>query len=484
MLKGLLRNFGVLNVVQKAEVSKTAVVLVEKGAKAPTWTQTTEAALSDFEKLKSSWVYPSGHYERAYMAQVSKEDVLKKACQSVTALKAKKVSRADVVFPSEFKEREIEIFANTAILKNYEYKQKSKQQEDEEDKEEETELEEINLLHCADIEPRNFEMSMHSARCALYARDLVNTRGSVATPEYIAHQAQHLYSQYSDLISIEVLQGEELKEKGLNLLYSVGKAATSPPHLVVLKYNHPSATSNLSLVGKGVTFDTGGLDIKPASAMDSMYCDKAGACTTLAAFKWAVEMQVPVNLTCALALAENSVSSKAYKPQDIITSLKGLTVEIGHTDAEGRLCLADAMTYVQRNHKPDVMVDLATLTGACVVALGDEMAGIFGNDKKLVEEIIQSGEHYKEAIWHLPITKHHQDNIKGKVADLSNSGKTGYGGASTAAAFLKNFVEKGVKWAHIDIAGPAHSKKSWDQFPMGGTGFGVQTLTKFISEFK
>ena len=212
-----------------------------------------------------------------------------------------------------------------------------------------------------------------------------------------------------------------------------------------------------------------------------MYLDKSGACAALGTFKWTVQNAIPVNLICTLAIAENAIGSKSYKPLDIIKSLKGSTVEIGNTDAEGRLCLADAMTYTQRNYSPSVMIDLATLTGACVVALGEETAGIFGNNKKLIDELQNAGKYYQENLWELPITSEHEKSIKGKTADISNSGKSRYGGASQAAAFLKHFIEKDVEWAHLDIAGPAMIKQDRAQFSAGGTAFGVQLLNKFIA---
>jgi leucyl aminopeptidase len=251
---------------------------------------------------------------------------------------------------------------------------------------------------------------------------------------------------------------------------------------VVLKYTaNESEDSKIALVGKGLTFDTGGLNLKPTGNIEDMYLDKSGACAVLGTLRWAVETNFPVNLVCTLALAENAISSKSYKPLDIVTSLKGKTVEIGNTDCEGRLCLADALTYTQANYKPNTVIDLATLTGACVVALGEETAGAFGNSD-LIARLCKAGKYYQEDIWELPICKEHEEAIKGKVADICNKGKSRYGGASTAAAFLRHFVEKDVEWAHLDIAGPAMNKAQRGQFSPGGTGFGVQLLTRFLIE--
>jgi leucyl aminopeptidase len=184
-----------------------------------------------------------------------------------------------------------------------------------------------------------------------------------------------------------------------------------------------------------------------------MYYDKAGACAVMGALKGAMELGIKKNVVFAMGFAENSINSKSYKPLDIIKSMKGITVEIGNTDAEGRLVLADTFTFVQREYKPKKLVDLATLTGAIMVALGQETAGLFSNDDDFAQEIKESGKEVFEPLWHMPITNEAKEAIKGSTADISNSGKSRWGGSSKAAAFLERFIEKGVKWVHLDIAG-------------------------------
>ena len=210
--------------------------------------------------------------------------------------------------------------------------------------------------------------------------------------------------------------------------------------------------------------------------------DKAGACAVLATLRGVAEMKLKVNLTCSIGLVENFIGSKSYRPSDIIRSLKGLTVEIGNTDAEGRLVLADVMTWTQRisKNKPAEIIELSTLTGACVVALGEGTAGLFSNNDELAEKIFKSGQNESEDFWRLPIKKEHRESIKSDFADIKNSGKSRYGGASQAAAFLEHFVEKDVKWAHLDIAGPAESKSQKEVWSAGLTGFGVQTLLNYL----
>ncbi|OMJ93826.1 hypothetical protein SteCoe_3152 [Stentor coeruleus] len=444
-----------------------------------------ETALEDLKNTKAVWLYPKKDYKRTLVLQVSKEDeVFSSACSAVSALKSRKITNADVFFPKSFKDEQVIKWVNTAMLANYDYSLKTieKQTSDQESEPEKgpTYIENLNLSYKFASE-EDFNYSISSAANSLYARDLANTRGSIATPEFIHKKVLELVETHKDSIEIEVIEGEALQNQGLSLLYNVGKGAQSQPRLIVLKYSgHENPEETLALVGKGLTFDTGGLNLKPTNNIEDMYLDKSGACAALGAFKWVVENKIKINLVCTLALAENAISSRSYKPLDILTSLKGKTVEIGNTDAEGRLCLADALTYTQQKYKPSTIIDLATLTGACVVALGEETAGAFGNNSKLIGKLKNAGSFYQENIWEMPINEEHEKTIKGKNADISNIGKSRYGGACSAAAFLKHFIEKGVNWAHLDIAGPAMSKSDRGQFSAGGTGFGVQLLTRFI----
>ena len=233
-------------------------------------------------------------------------------------------------------------------------------------------------------------------------------------------------------------------------------------------------------MGKGLTFDTGGLNLKPTGSIEDMYFDKGGACAVMGALKGAMELGIRKNVVFAMGFAENSIDAKSYKPMDILKSMKGLTVEVGNTDAEGRLVLADTFTYVQREFKPKKLVDLATLTGAIMVALGNETAGLFSNDDSFASEIFDSGREVFEESWHMPITEEAKRNIKGAVADISNSGKTRWGGASKAAAFLERFIEKDVKWVHLDIAGAASVEGAKPPLCQNANGFGTQTILNYL----
>jgi leucyl aminopeptidase len=314
----------------------------------------------------------------------------------------------------------------------------------------------------------------------IFARDLSNERGDVATPDEFELLALEFASKMK--LNVNVIKGEELVSKGLNLLHSVGRASRYLPRLITIEHWGDPARRDqvVVVVGKGITFDTGGLNLKPTGSMETMHLDKSGAAVALAASVAASRLNIPKNIVFVLALAENAIGSGSYKPHAIIKSHKGITVEVGNTDAEGRLALADAMSFVQDKYKPQVMVDFATLTGACVVALGEDMAGLFSNDDALAQKLTLIGDKVHERVWRMPLLQEHKAMLKNSFADTSSTGTGRNAGASTAAAFLQKFVRSEVKWAHIDIAGPAAMSKRHSHFPQGGTGFGVQLITQYL----
>jgi leucyl aminopeptidase len=280
---------------------------------------------------------------------------------------------------------------------------------------------------------------------------------------------------------VQVLEGNDLLKESMNLFHAVGRSAESQPRLVLVEYNgDPSTQERLALVGKGVTFDTGGLNLKPTGYMEDMYGDKGGACAVIGCLHGVLATRPKINIVFAMGFAENSIDSKSYKPGDIIKSRKGLTVEIGNTDAEGRLVLCDTLTYVQDKFKPHTIIDLATLTGAVKVALGNYTAGLFSNDDDLAGLIADAGKSVDESFWRLPIFDEHREAMKSSFADLNNKGNTPYGGSSQGASFLERFIEKDVRWAHLDIAGPAILKAAKPPMCADGTGFGSQTLLSFV----
>ena len=270
----------------------------------------------------------------------------------------------------------------------------------------------------------------------------------------------------------------------MNLLYNVGKGSEKRPAMVSLCYKgNPDLDSYTALVGKGIIYDTGGLNIKPTGGMEPMYLDKCGASAVFATMKAIATLGLKVNVVAALALAENSVSGSAYRPSDIIESMKGITVEIGNTDAEGRLAMASAMTWVQREYKVHTLIQLATLTGAILVALGKRIGGLFSNSDELSAKLTASTTAFNEPLWRLPIPEEVAEGMEGKVSDAININRAVGCGSGSAAAFLRLFIEEGVEWAHLDIAGSSVAWTNYGNFNQyGATGFGVGLLLEYFSK--
>lgn len=314
-----------------------------------------------------------------------------------------------------------------------------------------------------------------------FARDLVNGPANVVTPAHIASEAEALGRRHG--FRVEVLHRDALAAMGMGAFASVFRGAEEEAKLVVIEHA-PAGTENqkpLVFVGKGVTFDTGGISLKPAAKMHEMKSDMAGAAAILGMFAALGEREVPRRVVGVLPCTENMPDGRATRPGDVVTTLSGKTVEILNTDAEGRLLLCDALTYAQRQWQPEVLVDLATLTGACVVALGTEVAAVFCDDAPLSDAIRGKGDTVGDLFWPLPLWKAYAENLKSEVADLANVGPR-EGGAVNAALFLRQFVEDGVRWAHLDIAGPAFTAKKTSLCPGGATGFAVRTLLELVRE--
>ena len=304
------------------------------------------------------------------------------------------------------------------------------------------------------------------------SRDLGNLPGNICTPTYLANAARELDSH--DQLSVEVLEEEEMAELGMNSLLSVSRGSREPAKLIIMNYTgDPSGSAPIALVGKGLTFDAGGISIKPAKSMDEMKFDMCGAAGVIGAMQAIAQLQLPVNVIGAVASSENLPDGAANKPGDIVKSMAGLTIEILNTDAEGRLILCDALTYIGR-FKPQTVIDAATLTGACVIALGKHCAGLFSNNDDLAAEIIKAGEMSDDRAWHMPLWEEYQAQLKSNFADMANIGGSD-AGAVTAACFLARFTEE-YRWAHLDIAGVAwHSGGN-----KGSTGRPVGLFVQYI----
>jgi leucyl aminopeptidase len=305
-------------------------------------------------------------------------------------------------------------------------------------------------------------------------REWVNIPANLLYPESFAEQARTLVRDSK--IAVDVLDENALSRGGYGGLMAVGGGSSRPPRLVRLSYTPRGAKFHLALVGKGITFDTGGLNLKPAEGMYAMKCDMAGAATVLAAVQAIARLGLKIQVTAYGALAENMPSGSAYRPSDVLTIYGGKTVENGNSDAEGRIVMADALARANEDH-PDLVVDVATLTGACVVALGERTAGLMATDDATADLVLDAAEAAGEDVWQLPIPSEIRSKLDSKVADLRSTTGDRWAGALVAAAFLREFLAEGTPWAHLDIAGPAFfDGKPYGYVAPGGTGVGVRTL--------
>jgi leucyl aminopeptidase len=306
------------------------------------------------------------------------------------------------------------------------------------------------------------------------ARDLANEPSNTATPEYLARTARGIAERYG--MAVEVLDRAGIEAEGLSGLAAVGRSAANEPRFIVLRHAGGEDEAPVVLVGKAVTFDSGGISIKPVGGMEDMKFDMSGGAAVLGAMDAVGTLDLPINVVALVPSTENLPAGDAFKPGDVLKMHSGKTVEILTTDAEGRLILADALSYARR-FEPAAVVDCATLTGACVVALGNHASGLMGNDEGLVEEVRAAGERAGERAWPLPLFEAYTEQIRGDTADLKNSGGRP-GGALTAGAFLKEFAD--YPWAHLDIAGTAYGKKGNPYTPKGATGTPARLLVEFL----
>lgn len=303
-------------------------------------------------------------------------------------------------------------------------------------------------------------------------RDLGNLPGNVCTPTYLADTARRLAQDWK--LGIDVLERKDMEKLGMNTLISVTRGSAQPPKLIVLKYSGGSKKDKpICLIGKGITFDTGGISLKPGEGMDEMKFDMSGGGSVLGTMRALAELKLKLNVIGVVAAVENMPDGNASKPGDIVTSMSGQTVEILNTDAEGRLILCDALTYVER-FEPQAVIDIATLTGACVIALGHVASGLYSNKDRLATEVLAAGEEAWDRAWHMPLWDDYQEQLKSNFADLANIGGRP-AGSVTAACFLSRFAKK-FDWAHLDIAGTAWKSGA----AKGATGRPVPLLTQFL----
>ena len=313
-----------------------------------------------------------------------------------------------------------------------------------------------------------------------YTRDLVSEPGNVLHPDQYAKRLSTL-KQYG--LKVTIFDQKKLKKLGMHSLLGVGMGSNRGSYLVTMEWKGGKNNSKpLAFVGKGVTFDTGGYSLKPARFMEDMTYDMAGSAAVVGLMKTLALRKSKVNAVGVVGLVENMISGRAQRPGDIVKSFSGKTIEVLNTDAEGRLVLADALTYTEKKYKPKFIIDLATLTGAIIVSLGSEYAGLFSNDDKLSKQIISAGEKVEEKLWRMPLHKNYDKLINSKNADMQNINYVGGAGSTTAAQFLQRFILNKTPWAHLDIAGMAFSKYGGSLNSGGATGFGVRLLNQLIEE--
>ena len=364
-------------------------------------------------------------------------------------------------------------FLHGIKLKSYEFK-KYKTKKD-------TRLITLNILGTKKIPSFKDQIKFKALEeGTFYARDLVSEPGNVLHPD---EYARRLSSLKKDGLKVTIYDEKKLTKLGMHALLGVGRGSIRGSYLVTMEWNGAKNNSRpLAFVGKGVCFDTGGYSLKPAKFMEDMTYDMAGSATVVGLMKNLALRKAKVNAVGVVGLVENMVSGDAQRPGDIVKSFSGKTIEVLNTDAEGRLVLADALTYTEKKFKPRFIIDLATLTGAIIVCLGSEYAGLFSNDDKLSKEIFNAGEKVEEKVWRMPLHKNYDKLMNSKNADVQNINYVGGAGSTTAAQFLQRFILKNTPWAHLDIAGMAFSKYGGALNSGGATGFGVRLLNQLIEE--
>lgn len=318
---------------------------------------------------------------------------------------------------------------------------------------------------------------------AIFTKSIANLPPNECTPSTLASFARTISNK--NKMKCKIISKSELKKNGFGGITAVGQGSKNEPKLIIMEHNHgPKNKKPIVLVGKAVTFDTGGISLKPGANMDEMKFDKCGGCTVLGIMKAVSELKLPINVIGIIPSVENMPDGESYRPGDIIKLYNGKTAEILNTDAEGRLILADALAYGEKHYSPQAIIDFATLTGACIIALGTNVAGMVSSDEKLAGKILGSSKRTAEEIWELPLNQDYMDMIKSDVADMKNMGIGRAAGTITAAAFLRNAIEK-TPWVHLDIAGVAWTQtatKEKSYNPKGATGFGVRLILDYLQK--
>jgi len=415
--------------------------------------------------------------------KLSTEDYRQLAGNIINYLKKNKVDNITLIASQWLKGNDIKDLGNALAqgltLANYTFDKYKKKDEDNIKVDIKTLIIELDSKKKAQFK-NGFNQGILLSEGTIKARDLVNEPGSVMTPSLLSKEAELIAKENSN-ISVKILEKAEIKKLGMNAFLGVDQGSDQPPKFIHLIYKPKGkAKDKVGVVGKGITFDSGGLNIKIGDSMSDMKIDMGGAATVIGLFSVLGKVQPKVEVHGIIAACENMPSGKALKPGDVINNMQGKSIEIGNTDAEGRVTLADSLAYTQKQGISTI-IDLATLTGAEVIALGTHYAALYSNSKKLNTEILKAVDVSGEKIWPMPLPEEYIELNKSNIADIKNIASTRYGGSITAALFLQFFIEENVNWAHLDIAAPAYAEKPFNSYtPIGGVGFGVRTLLEYL----
>ncbi len=420
------------------------------------------------------------------------EKMRKAVAAGISALKSHKLKEGTVYLPANVSSATAKDLATIAVLASWQFDHYKTL-----DRKERVAVEEINFVLASneEIEKEEYEQAVADGlaigQATNYVRELTNHPANQMTPTRLGKIACELAD--TETTTVRVYDRSQIEQLGMGAMLAVAAGSMQEPQLIVVEYkpagseqrtvNSKQKLPKIGLVGKGVTFDSGGISIKPSDGMEEMKMDMAGAATCLGAIAAAKALQLPVHLVAVLPATENMPSGSATKPGDIVKAYDGKTIEILNTDAEGRLVLADALAFIAKEHTPDAIIDLATLTGAVVIALGHEASAILGNNAELMEKVKASAGRTGERVWELPLWDEHREMVKSQIADIKNLGKPRQAGTSNGAAFLDYFVPKEIPWVHIDIAGTALLDEARAYMPKGGSGWGVRLLVDLLEHW-
>lgn len=412
-------------------------------------------------------------------AELATVESLRRAFSSlVRAAAQQKLKSLNVLVPlvpSLSEEDVLRGVAEGVLLANYTYSGQKNVSE----KDSSSLLESVNLITASKAAHKVVDKAESICEGVYFARDLINGNADDVTPEYLSQVAVGLSKKHPK-IHTTIFDKKKLEKEGFGLILAVSRGSNRDPVMIVAEYKgNPKDKKATVLVGKGVTYDTGGLNLKPTGSMETMKCDMGGAAVVLGVLDVAAQLNLKQNITVVVPAVENSISALSYKPGDVYKSYSGKSVEIGNTDAEGRLILADALAYAVKKLNPKEIIDVATLTGAIEIALGNECSGLFCNNDVLADALLRSGCSTYERVWRMPIFEEYRELLRSEIADISNHGGRA-GGAITAALFLKEFIDENIPWAHLDIAATAYLKDKKRYHPKSGTGIGVRLLIEMI----